>query len=91
MNISIIGTIYNDDAVFDADGNIVTPATAVPGYHVNTTELPATLAQYEVNPATPHRVYGGYETHCLKFADEAEFKQVMAEWLPPQPVEEVLA
>lgn len=88
MNISIIGTIYNDDAVLDTDGNIVTPATAIPGYHVNTTALPESLAQYEINPATPMRVFGGHVTYCLKFADEAEFKTAMAQWLPePDPIE----
>lgn len=38
-DISIVGTIYNDDAVFDDDGNVVTPPTAKPGWHVNV--LPA--------------------------------------------------
>ena len=34
-DISVIGLIYNDDAVIDSEGNIVTPPTAKPGWHVN--------------------------------------------------------
>lgn len=39
-DISVVGTITNDDAVYgplDADGfpTIITPATVVPGWHVN--------------------------------------------------------
>jgi hypothetical protein len=90
MNIDIIGTIYNNDAVIDAEGNITSPATPVDGYHVNTTELPESLKPYQVIPSSPQCVFGGHVTYHLKFADEAEFKSVMAEWLPVEmkPVEE---
>ena len=33
--IDVVGVIYNDDAVFDEEGVLVTPATAKDGWHVN--------------------------------------------------------
>lgn len=62
-NVDVIGTMYNSDAVIGADGTVITPATAQPGYHVNIADdaCPAALAPYEVFPATPSRVFGGIE------------------------------
>lgn len=34
-SLDIVGTIYNDDAVTDAAGEIVTPATSMSGFHAN--------------------------------------------------------
>ena len=46
-----------------------------PGFHVNmTAPVLAELAEYEVHPATPMRVYGGVETVFLVFADEAQWQ-----------------
>jgi len=68
--IDQVGTIYNDDAVYgepDEEGmpTLVTPATAVEGYHVNLclrsgVELPAGLSPYVLDPApaTPRRTFG---------------------------------
>lgn len=33
--LDIIGDLYNDDAIFDEDGNITTPATKKTGFHAN--------------------------------------------------------
>jgi hypothetical protein len=33
--IDVIGIILNDDAVFDDEGDVVTPSTAKEGWHVN--------------------------------------------------------
>ena len=38
--IDVIGTLYNDDAVYDDEGEIVTPATAKEGWHVNIRVIP---------------------------------------------------
>ena len=38
--IDVVGVIYNDDAVFDDEGDIVTPATAKDGWHVNIRVIP---------------------------------------------------
>jgi hypothetical protein len=59
--ISIIGSIYTGGA-WDSDGNVVTPPTLVPGFHVNALgELPAEWASYALTPApgSPVRVFGG--------------------------------
>jgi hypothetical protein len=71
--IDVVGTVYNDDAVFNEDGEVDTPATAKDGWHVNvrvrsksistgekTSEdisLPEELNTYIVNPQTPSRVF----------------------------------
>ena len=65
VNLSSIGTIY-EGGTWDADGNVITPPTAVPGWHVNLRlERPltagelATLGDIVVTPepGTPYRVW----------------------------------
>lgn len=59
-DIDIIGDIYNNDAVFDEEGNLITPATKLDGYHLNiilNVELPETLNEYLVHPELPYRVF----------------------------------
>ena len=57
-----LGTLYNDDAVYDEEGNIITPATPLKGYHADirlTGELPEALVPFIVTPANPqHRISG---------------------------------
>ena len=61
--VDVIGTIYNDDGVYDEEGNEITPPTAVDGFHVNakwmkppkSRAVAATIAK----PATPHRIFLG--------------------------------
>ena len=71
--IDVVGVIYNDDAVFDEEGEMTSPPTAKDGWHVNvrvrsklistgekTSEdvsLPEALNTYIVNPQTPSRVF----------------------------------
>jgi hypothetical protein len=59
--ISIIGSIYMG-AEWDAEGNVVTPSTLAPGFHVNALgELPPEWESYVLAPApgSPVRVFGG--------------------------------
>ena len=65
VNLSTIGTIY-EGGTWDADGNVITPPTAVPGWHVNlrlerplTAGEAATLGSIVVapEPGTPYRVW----------------------------------
>jgi len=62
-NISVIGVMYNDDAVLDEEGEVVTPATAKEGWHVNVLALDeedvSNIEAYSVNVTTPSRVWGG--------------------------------
>lgn len=68
--IDVVGTIYNDDAVFDEEGEMTSAPTAKDGWHVNvrvkpqyepeTLEdktLPEVLNTYIVEPQTPSRVF----------------------------------
>ena len=62
INIDVLGVLFNDDAVLDAEGNVVTPATAIDGWHVNVRVMPgedaAVLEPFVVTPKTPVRVWG---------------------------------
>lgn len=86
MNIDIIGTIYTHGKM-DKYGNWIIEPEPVTGFHVNTNDVYSEFAQYEVFPNTPRRTFAGVETHCLKFKNEKQFKEVMAAWLPDEPVE----
>tara|TARA_Y100000361_G_scaffold111306_1_gene101427 strand:- start:27 stop:359 length:333 start_codon:yes stop_codon:yes gene_type:complete len=56
--IDVIGTLYNDDGVFDEDGEQVTAPTPMDGWHVNYLgDLPDGWEAYEVNPAPPKRIF----------------------------------
>jgi len=60
--IDNIGTIWNNDAVWNEETEeLISPATAKPGYHVNykCDELPASLTVYEVHPEVPYRKFAG--------------------------------
>jgi hypothetical protein len=59
--LDIIGTIYNNDGVYDEEsGEVVTPPTAMEGYHINIIlkeSLPQILKSYLVSPKRPYRVF----------------------------------
>ena len=56
--MDIVGTIYNDDAVVDPDGTVVTPATPMAGWHVNFVgALPTSWDAFLVSPVAPYRVF----------------------------------
>ena len=56
--MDIVGVIYNNDAVVDPDGTVVTPATPKAGWHVNYIgPLPTSWDQYLVAPVAPYRVF----------------------------------
>jgi hypothetical protein len=56
--IDVVGTIYNNDAVIDPDGTVVTPATPMAGWHVNFVgELPTGWDEFLVSPVAPYRVF----------------------------------
>ena len=55
--IDVIGTLYNDDGVYD-DGEEVSAPTAMAGFHVNYSgDLPEGWDAYEVTPEQPKRVF----------------------------------
>jgi hypothetical protein len=56
--IDVIGTLYNDDGVYDEEGEVVTAPTAMTGFHVNFLgTLPEGWDAYEVTPEQPQRVF----------------------------------
>ena len=81
MSIDVIGPLIVP-ATYDAEGNELTPAKTLPGYHVNVTpdEMTPELEAYRVEPSPLRRVWAGDSrwnptiTVALRFADEAEFR-----------------
>ena len=56
--IDVIGTLYNNDGVYDEEGEVVTAPTAMTGFHVNFLgTLPEGWDAYEVTPEQPKRVF----------------------------------
>ena len=56
--IDVIGTLYNDDGVYDAEGEEVTAPTPMVGWHVNYLgDLPKGFESYEVKPEPPKRIF----------------------------------
>ena len=56
--IDDVGIIYNNDGVYNNDGEVITPPTQMGGWHVNIIgELPQELNQYLVTPSNPYRVF----------------------------------
>lgn len=58
--IDVIGTLYNDDGVYDEEGEEVTAPTPMAGWHVNYLgDLPDGWGAYEVTPESPQRMWAG--------------------------------
>jgi hypothetical protein len=78
--------IYGDPITEDA-GHTYRPVIGyVSGYHVNVAPEVYTdaLAPYRTTPRQPRRVFAGAETVFLKFADEAEARNMLgAYWMEP--------
>jgi len=55
-----VGVIYNDDGVYDDEGEVVTPPTPMAGWHVNFKgTLPDGWNANVVTPSTPYRIFAG--------------------------------
>ncbi len=60
--IANLGVLFNDDAVIDPDtGDVITPATALPGWHVNwkAETFPADIDDYSILPRHPQQIWAG--------------------------------
>ena len=58
--IDDIGILFNDDAIVDEDGMVITPATPMEGWHVNYIgALPDGWNQYLLAPQNPRRIFAG--------------------------------
>ena len=70
--IDVVGTIYNDDGVYDENtGEVITPPTPVDGFHVNakwqdTMTFPSNFTDRAVHPFTPKRIFLGDDMDAIK-------------------------
>lgn len=56
--IDVIGVLYNDDGVYNEEGEVITPPTVIPGWHVNYLgDLPEGWEAFEVTPEQPKRIF----------------------------------
>lgn len=62
-NISVIGTIYNDDGVYDEEGNVLIANTAKDGWHVNVRASDREpfdyLEPFVIDVGSPIRIWAG--------------------------------
>lgn len=59
-SMDIVGVIYNDDGVYNDDGEVVTSPTPMAGWHVNFKgTLPDGWSANLVTPQTPYRIFAG--------------------------------
>ena len=91
MNYQILGTLTNNDGVYDEEtGEVITEPTILEGFHVNTTEAIEGADEYLVTPTVPRVVYAGSEygviTFFYAFPDEATFRT----YIPEEIVDEQL-
>ena len=87
MNYQILGTLTNNDGVYDEEtGEAITEPTFLQGYHVNTTEAIEGADEYRVSPTVPRVVYAGVETFFYSFPDEDTFRT----FIPEEIVDEQL-
>ncbi len=58
----VVGTIYNNDGVYDEEtGEVISAPTVMEGYHVNFIgELPEELQANIVTPVSPYRKFAGH-------------------------------
>ena len=78
--IHVIGTIIDTPAEFDEEGNETTPATYLPGYHLDASYPVPELEPYllDPQPVTPAHSFAGVRTYHYKFADQSAWEQFKA-------------
>lgn len=84
MEIDILGRLFNNDAVYDEQGEMVTRPTEVAGYHVNLPQPFEPWAAYLVDPTTPRRVFASGQTYCYTFSGKVEFEAQYTESVAEQ-------
>lgn len=79
--IKVIGKIIDTPAEFDEQGNEVTPATYLPGFHVDSNYPVPELAPYllDPQPETPSHQFAGAKTYAYRFDDESAWDAFAAE------------
>lgn len=79
--IHVIGTIVDTPAELDDQGNEISSATFLPGYHVDASYRVPELEPYLIDPqpVTPAHSFAGVRTYHYRFADQAAWEQFRAE------------
>lgn len=79
--IHVIGSIIDSRPEFDGQGNEISPATFMPGYHVDATYRVPELEAYllDPQPETPAHQFAGVQTYHYRFADQAAWQAFKAE------------
>ncbi len=75
--IRVIGKIVDIPAVHDEQGNETSPATYLPGYHIDASYPVPELQPFllDPQPATPMHTFGGVKTYHYRFVDHAAWHQ----------------
>lgn len=81
MDYDVIGLIVDEQATYDSEWNELTPATYVPGWHVNSLVEHDGWEDYKIpEPDSPTRVYAGdVQTLFYRFPDEETFSGLVPE------------
>lgn len=77
---SVVGKIVDTVNIYDDEGMIVNELRYIDGWYVNMPYEYPDVAQYEVFPEEPQRVYSGAETFFYKFDSEEQWLSIVAEW-----------
>lgn len=68
-----IGRIADQPGEYDEDGVETKPPTFLSGWFINATELDPVMAEFQISPSNPVRVFSGAPTVFLRFEDEAQW------------------
>jgi hypothetical protein len=77
MYYDLVGPLYNRDGTYNEEGEILTPATLIPGFHVNTTEKLEGLDDYLVTPNDHRPIFSGYLTFHYTFDSEEHARELV--------------
>ena len=75
--LDVIGTLYSQEAVFDDDENLVSPAVPLSGFHVNSTHELRDMGEYRIYPESPERVFNGNSTYHYRFASQQQARALL--------------
>lgn len=68
-----IGRIADQSGEYDEDGVETKPPTFLSGWFINATELDPVIAEFQISPSNPVRVFSDAPTVYLRFEDEAQW------------------
>ncbi|WFE73115.1 hypothetical protein P8S55_08450 [Halomonas sp. M1] len=75
--LDVIGTLYYQEAVFDDDGSVVSPAVPLAGFHINSAQELSNVDEYRITPDVPQRVFKGGLTYYYRFDSQQQAKSLL--------------